>query len=74
MPSPVVDLRGGRTQYLPATNLGEYDMIDNVSNTVDSFKKPRLDPDVGTERSRVKVRSCYKVLSMIYKLLSTFRY
>ncbi|XP_052223063.1 serine/threonine-protein kinase Chk1-like [Dreissena polymorpha] len=55
MPSPVVDLRGGRTQYLPATNLGEYDMIDNVSNTVDSFKKPRLDPDVGTERSRVKV-------------------
>ncbi|KAH3795604.1 hypothetical protein DPMN_149159 [Dreissena polymorpha] len=69
MPAPLVDLHEGDVQHLPATNLEVYGRVNKVSKgrkPVASFKKPRLDPQDGTERSMGKVRSCYNFFSMIW--------
>ncbi|KAH3795577.1 uncharacterized protein LOC127837119 [Dreissena polymorpha] len=57
MPAPLVDLHEGTVQNLPATNFEVYGMVNTVSKgrkPVARFKKPRLDPQDGTERSICK--------------------
>ncbi|KAH3793644.1 hypothetical protein DPMN_147159 [Dreissena polymorpha] len=69
MPATLVDLHEGTVQNLPATNIEVVNTVSEGRKPVASFKEPRLDPQDGTERSICKVRSCYKVFSMIWAVI-----